>query len=717
MKFINIYIFVLAGLLFWQCTPKVAEVIEVPVEQEAMAKKVEAWRSSAPEAGEARKIEMGEYNVFTMDNGMKVIVVENHKLPRVSYSVSLNSDPIVEGDKAGYISAAGDLMGRGTKSRTKAEIDKSIDQIGASLSTFSTGMFGSSLTKHQHTMLEIYADVLLNPSFPKEEFDKIKTQTLSGLQSSKDDPNTIASNVAGIVNYGVGHPYAEVVTEETVNNIDLASCKKYYSDHFRPNNAYLTIVGDITLAEAKANANKYFGAWKKGKVPTASYDLPARPKKTSVAFAHKEGAVQSVINVTYPVYIAPGSDDELRSSLMNAILGGGVFLGRLMQNLREDKAYTYGARSSISSDKLVGRFNASASVRNEVTDSSIVEFIYEMDRMVNEPVSKEDLQLAKNSMAGSFARSLESPQSLARYARNIVRYNLPEDHYTTYLERLDAITVGQVQETARKYVTADNANIVVVGNQDEIADKLVRFDGDGVIDFYDAFGNKIEVDNSVIPDGITAESIISKFIERSGGKKKLEGLKSLETHYTMNAMGMNLNVDTYKMAPNKVQMKITTGGQVFQEQTFDGVKGYRGGMGSGGVITEGAGFDELKKMAIMFEHLNYLKGDYKLELKGLDKVNGESCYKIAITDPSGQKSTEYYGAQSGYLLRTLAVNAVEGSNPVTMVTDFSDYQQVGGISQPGTVSVSGVGPAPMKMVLKEFKVNEAIDASIFEIKE
>ena len=720
MKFNYIYVFILAGLLCSQCSPKVGEVVQPDVMQKEVVPEIdtEAWRSAAPKAGQARKVEMGEYNVFDMANGMKVIVVENHKLPRVSYSISLNSEPVLEGDKAGYVSTAGDLMGRGTKTRTKNEIDKAIDQIGASLSTFSTGMFGSSLTKHQHTMLEVFSDVLLNPSFPQDEFEKIKTQTLSGLQSAKDDPNSIAGNVAGIVNYGEGHPYSEVVTEETINKIDIGSCKKYYNDHFKPNNAYLTIVGDITLAEAKANAEKYFGSWKKGAVPQATYEVPARPDNTSVAFAHKEGAVQSVINVTYPVDLKPGSDDELKASLMNSILGGGVFLGRLMQNLREDKAFTYGARSSVSSDKLVGRFNAGASVRNEVTDSSIVEFIYEMDRIVNEPVSSKDLQLAKNSMAGSFARSLESPQSLARYARNIVRYNLPEDHYSTYLERLDAISVSEVQNTAKKFITSGNANIVVVGNQDEIASKLTRFDGDGEIDFYDAFGNKLEIDNSVIPSDVTPETIIEKYISRSGGADKFNALKSMEAQYTMNVMGMDMKMNFFRVAPDKGYMSVAAGAQTFQKQIFNGDKAYEMSPAGSKVFASGTDkYDEIKKMSQMFGHLNYLKGDYKLELKGLDKVNGESCYKIAVVDPAGQKTTEYYSAKTGYLMRTLAVSEVPGQDPITVISDFSDYEVIEGFGQPGTITLTGAGPVPMAMKLASFKVNTDIDATLFDIPE
>jgi len=180
-----------------QCTPKVSNELVKPV---VVEEPKETWRATSPDAGPARTIEMGEYNVFDMPNGLKVIVVENHKLPRVSYQLSLNNFPVLEKDQAGYVSIAGDLLGRGTKTRSKAEIDVAIDQVGASMNTSSSGIFGSSLTKHQETLLTVMSDVLLNPTFKKEEFDKLITQYLSGIQSSKDDPNTIAANVAGTVN-------------------------------------------------------------------------------------------------------------------------------------------------------------------------------------------------------------------------------------------------------------------------------------------------------------------------------------------------------------------------------------------------------------------------------------------------------------------------------------------------------------------------------------
>jgi len=712
----NSHIYFLASLVFLsvQCTPKIGEKLEtVP---EVVKDNTEAWRSSAPEAGPARKVQLGEYNVFDMANGLKVIVVENHKLPRVSYQVSLDNFPVIEGDQKGYVDFAGSLLTRGTKTKGKSDIDKAIDQIGASLSSSAGGVFGSSLTKHQQKVLEIMSDVLLNPSFPKEEFEKVKTQTLSGLQSAKDDPNAMASNIAGKVNYGTSHPYGEVQTEETTNRIELKKCKEYYNTYFKPNNAYLTIVGDITLAEAKANAEKYFGSWKNGEVPENKYDQPKRPTDASVSFANKDGAVQSVISVTYPIDLQPGTDEALHASVMNAILGGGVFLGRLMQNLREDKAYTYGARSSVSSDRLVGRFSAGASVRNEVTDSSIVEFLYEMERIATEPVSAKDLQLSKNSMAGSFARSLESPQSLASYARNIVRYNLPDDYYATYLERLDAITVADVQNVAKKYVTKDNANIVVVGSKDDIAEKLLRFDSNGEIDYYDAFGNKLVAAETILPDDITAETVVNKFIDKLGGADKWESINTMEVHYGMEVMGMQATVDIYRKRPGKGAMKMGTDAMVFQEQIFDGKTAFvKQPMGEN-KYTEGPQYDQAKSLATMFQHIEYLTSEYTLELKGVDNAGGESCYKLGIKDSKGNKSTEYYSVKSGLLIKQVSSQEQAPGQVVTLTQEYADYKEIDGIPVAGKITTTGAGPMPFVMELKEAKFNSDIPDEKFIIK-
>lgn len=708
--------FLFIAFLFAQCSPKSGTVMSDTQKADKNAAVDNSWRSQAPEPGQARKIEMGEFSVMTLDNGLTVIVVENHKLPRVSYSLSLKNDPIIEGEKVGLVGMAGDLFGRGTANRTKAEIDAAIDFVGASFSTGGSGMFGSSLTKHQDAVLEIMADVLYNAAFPKDEFDKILKQALSGIEASKTDPNSMAGNVAAVVNYGKDHPYGEVATAESYNNITVEDCRKYINNYFKANNAYLTIVGDINPEQAKEKAMSYFGKWKSGNVPESTYKTPTRPDETRVCIANKDGAVQSVIRVTYPVENQPGNPDILAVNVMNSILGGGIFSGRLMQNLREDKAYTYGARSSLSSDPLIGTFNAFASVRTEVTDSSIVQFLYEMDRMSSEEVSDYDLMLSKNSLAGSFARSLESPQTLANFARNIQRYNLPEDYYETYLERLDAVTIDDVQRVAKKYITPGQSNIVVVGNKDEISEKLLEFDGDGEIEYYDAFGNKLENNNVTLPPDLTAEIVINDYLTAIGGEGKLKNVKTLEMHMAMSLMGQNITIDQYHAGEDKFYMKVGNDQMTLQEMKYDGTTVSSAGMQGAQKVTEGPVFEEAKSQARMFEQLHYLTDAYSLELKGIDNVEGESCYRIVVTNANGQQKTEYYSIKDNLLVRQLQVNDAPGGQQMTVITDYMEYKPVGGIKFPHKIKTVGAMPVPIEMTAESYKVNEPIDDALFMIK-
>ena len=309
-------------------------------------------RSVRPEAGPAPEIKIGESKTFELDNGLKIILVENHKVPRVSFQLFLDNDPVLENEAVGYLSATGDLMRTGTKNRTKQEIDEAIDYLGARLSTNSNGFYGSTMSKFTEDFLKIAADVALNPTFPEEELEKYIKQTKSGLSTQKSDPGAMANNVAKVLRYGKNHPYGEVTTEESVENITREMCLNYYNTYFKPNNAYMVVVGDIKKRQAKKLVTKYFGDWEKGEVPSHQYDQPQPPKGNQIAIANKDGAVQSVIKITYPIDLKPGDKDAIPATVMNEALGGGVFSGRLMQNLREDKGYTYGARSQLSKDDL-----------------------------------------------------------------------------------------------------------------------------------------------------------------------------------------------------------------------------------------------------------------------------------------------------------------------------------------------------------------------------
>jgi zinc protease len=429
-------------------------------------------RSTPPSAGPAPQINIGEYKKFKLPNGLQVFVVEDHKLPMVAYSLTLEIDPVLQGDATGFVSLAGSLMRSGTKNMSKEEIDETIDFIGATLSTSSQGMYARSLKRHSETLLKVMSDVLINPSFPQEELEKSIRQEETVIAAGKNDPSSIAANITTVLRHGNEDPYGEIVTEETLKNITVDKLHSYHQTYFRPNVAYLVIVGDITLKEAKAQAKKYFGKWKKAPVPEHRFSLSPPYEEPKVAIANRDGANQSSIYVTHSLNLTPGHPDAIKANVMNQVLGGGSFSARLFQNLREDKAYTYGAYSNLRTDKRVGNFTASASVRTSVTDSALHEMLFEINRLQKELLTEEDLELVKNMLMGSFSRSLEDPQTIARFALNIERYKLPADYYRTYLEKVAAVTPQDVKEMANKYLYPDNAIILAVGEADKIREVM-----------------------------------------------------------------------------------------------------------------------------------------------------------------------------------------------------------------------------------------------------
>ena len=675
-------------------------------------------RSKRPTAGPAREIKLGKIESFTLPNGLKVFVVENHKLPKVAYSLTLDVDPILEGDMAGYVSATGQLLERGTKNRTKDQLDEEIDFIGATLNASGNGFYAASLKKHEDKLLQIMSDVVMNADFKQDELDKIKKQTISGLVSEKDDPDAIVRNVRSVLLYGKDHPYGEIITEETAEKITLEKCKSYYQTYFKPNVSYMAVVGDITLEEAKKNVEKYFGTWKKGEVPVFKYRTPQAPSETSVAFVHKEGATQSLINITYPLNLKRNNPDVIKSRIMNSILGGGS-TARLFMNLREGHGYTYGAYSGIRPDELVGNFNANAKVRNEVTDSSVYEFMVELNKIVDEKVTEEELQDVKNNMMGTFSIALQNPQTIARFAINIERYHLSADYYETYLKQIEAVTVDDVKAMANKYIKPNNTLVLVVGDK-SVGEGLGQFAASKKVNYYDIYGNDYVEPLKAVPAGVTAKMVIDNSIKAvygtSKGKsldKKLKKIKDLTVKMDMAVQGQTLNMTRYQKFPNKFATEMAMGSTVVQKQTFNGKKGKVSGMQGDKEVT-GTELEELKLNSIMFSDTKYDEMGYQLELLGMEPIEGKDAYKLLITKPDGKKQNEWYDVISGLQVRIMSTREnKETGDSWNMTTTFSDYREVDGIKHAHKIKQIA-GPQTMDIEVTSIEINTKLGDELFE---
>ncbi len=661
-------------------------------------------RSKMPESGPAPEINLDEPQRFELNNGLKVLVVENHKLPRVSIQLTLDNPPILEGDKAGVSSLTGALLGNGSTSIPKDEFNEEVDFLGANISFGSQSAFASSLSKYFPRILELMADAAINPNFTQEEFDKEKDKLITGLKTQEKDVSAIAGRVQTALAYGKGHPYGEFTTEETVNNVNLLDVKQFYQNYFVPANAYLVVIGDVEFEQVKELVTEAFTPWTKASPPSFSYSKPSDAQYTQINFVDVPNAVQSEITVQNLVDLKMKDPDYLPAIVANQILGGGGE-ARLFLNLREDKGYTYGSYSRIGDSKYApSRFRASASVRNMVTDSSVVELLKEIDRIAKEPVSEKELKNTKAKYVGNFVMALERPSTIARYALNIETEDLPKDFYKTYLEKINAITIEDVQAAAQKYFSTDNARIVVAGKGSEVLENLekVSFNGKSIpIKYYDKYANEAEKANyeASIPEGTTVQSVIDKYFEAIGGKDKVAEIQSLKLVYEGSAMGATIKIEEKRTADKYAQTTfmnnapmmgvIAKGDELYMKQGANKM-----------ALPPDLQQDMQNAMGIFPEQKIAANPDARIG--GTEMLDGKEVIKIEVPGKVIQ-ATYYYDMESGLKVKEATVTSMNGQTQ-NQESTLMDYQEFDGIKFPA-MRTSNLGPQTIEAKLLEAVIN------------
>lgn len=668
-------------------------------------------RSTRPAPAEARTPEIGNATSFVLDNGLKVFVVENSKLPRVSMSLIMDAGPMYEGDKAGFMQMTGELMRAGTANKTKAQLDEEVDFMGARLSVSSSSVFASSLSKYTEDMMAIMADVVLNPAFNEEEFAKIKTQMLSGVESSKDDPKSINSQVYNALVYGKENAFGEFITEETVNNASTEDCKNYYNTYWKPNIAYIAIVGDIKAKKAKKMIEKYLGEWQQGEVSKYQMEMPALPEATNVAFVNRDASVQSVVKIGNRIDLKPGSADIAPMSVANQILGGGMN-GRLFSNLREDKAFTYGAYSSYGTSPYVSNFSTSAEVRNEVTDSAVTEFLYEINRIRTENVTERELELAKSALSGSFGRSLENAGTVANFAINIDRYNLPADYYQNYLTRLEAVTIEDVKRVANTYMAYNNLTICITGKGTEVGD-LAQF---GEVTYYDMYANVTEAPMMPAPEGVTAQTVIDNYLAAIGGTEAISKITSMDSKYSVTLEGMPMQLEmriAKDLKKGYYHESMSMNGNAMQKTIVSGSKGSQTVQGQTSAL-EGEELEAKQMEAkIAVDEMNYSTDAYNVELVGMKNLDGTMVYVVDVMNTkSEEKMTSFYAVESGMKIMTMA-SQESPQGAISVVTSFTDYKEYNGVMMPAKMRLA-MGPQVLNMELTDMTVNKSFDKSLLK---
>jgi len=656
-------------------------------------------RNIQPKPGPAPKINLGQPQTFTLPNGLKVLVVENNKLPRASATLTIDNEPLFEGEKAGVSGLLGSLLGSGTTHVSKDDFNEKVDFLGARINYGSESARMSSLSKFFPEVFSLMADGALNPIFSQEEFDKKVAQTVDGIKSGEKSVQTIASRVEDVLAYGRNHPYGEFTTVESIKSLKLQDVKDLYNTYYKPNNAYLVIVGDVKFSEIKALVKQNFENWKTGNLP--EYHMPKvnNVVDTEIDFINMPNASQTQVSVVSTTKLKMINPDYHAVLVANQILGGD-FNSYLNMNLREAHGFTYGARSSLRPNKYVSKFKTSAQVRNAVTDSTVVETFKEINKIRTEMVTAENLKNVKAGYAGKFVMAVEKPETVAKYALNIEKYNLPNDFYETYLEKINAVSIADVQRVSQKYFNKDNARIIITSKGLDVLPALEKLGYK--INYFDKEGNSTTKPKmqKQVGSNITPNTVLDSYFKALGGKDKLETLKTIEQVYEMSMQGMAMTQTMKMQQPNKLNMETSMMGQVAFKIVFDGETGYMEQMGAKMPMPKEQ-IAEMKGKKGLFEELFYDAAN--LSFDGIVPVNGKDAYKMLIT--SNNLTIKYFDVATGLLLKEEKTSKGPDGNEMIIPTSYSEYKEVNGILFPHVISTKAMGQ-DIEMTLKTIEINK-----------
>lgn len=656
---------------------------------------------SQPKPGPAPKVNIGKPKSFELPNGLKVMVVENHKLPHVTMTLSIDNPPFTEGNKKGIDNMTGGLIGNGTSKISKDDFLEEIDFMGAAINFSSSGASANTLSRYFPRVMELMAQGAIDPLFTQSEFDKEIARYIDGLKAEEKSVTSNAQRVENVLVYGAGHPFGEFVTEERLKGLTLKDIQSHYKNYFIPNNAYLVVLGDVKFDEVKKLVEKNFSSWKKGTLPTTKFDNPKNVSKTEINFVDMSNAVQSEISVVSAVNLKMTDKDYFAALVANQILGGD-FNSYLNMNLREAHGWTYGARSSIRGNKHVGKSRAGSSVRNEVTDSAVVETMKELNRIRTEKVTDEALATVKATLIGNFVMDAEKPEMIARQALLTKTQGLPDNFYQNYIQSINAVTADDVLKAAQKYFLADNARILVVGKGSDVLAGLEKLPY--TINYFDRFGNKTaKPEAKKVDANVTVKSVLDKYITAIGGDKT-KSVKSVVMISDGEIQGMKLNIKAISTTDGKTMNEVTMMGQPLSKSVFDGTTGYEVQQGQRSEMDTETIADN-KYYAQPFPELT-LANKPGITLAGIENFNGKDAYVLI----DGKKK-HFYDIASGLKLGETQTIEAQGQSMVQTFV-FDDYKEVSGVKIPHKIIIN----MGMEVVFtaKEMKINEGVTDTDFQ---
>jgi zinc protease len=455
----------------------------------------EMFRSQAPAPLPPRPIIIPAPRETVLANGLTIVVVEDHRLPLVNYRLAFRVGTAFDPPQIpGLTDLLAGLLPEGTESRTSREIAEEVARMGANLSAGANSDYtivaASALSKFNEEILDLMAEVVLQPSFPENEVQLAKQNTKESLRQQRAQPSFLASEMVSRVMFGE-HPYATVApTPESIDRSSREEFVKFHREKLVPNSAVFIVVGDVQYERIVRRLESLFSTWERGADLVTDFPAPPARTRRTAYLVDRRGSAQSNIVIANSGIVRT-SPDYFPMLLMHTVLGANAS-SRLFMNLREEKGYTYGAYTNLDARRTAGTFRATAEVRTPVTGDSLKEFFYELERIRNEVVSEKEIRDAKSYLTGVFPIRLETQEGLTDQLVQIKMLNLPDDYLQHYRDRVQAVTAAEIQRVANKYVKPDEAAVIVVGDGSFVLDQIKPYTGD--IEIYSTSGKRKSLD-------------------------------------------------------------------------------------------------------------------------------------------------------------------------------------------------------------------------------
>lgn len=468
----------------------------------------QTFRSHAPAPLPPRPISIPTPRETTLRNGLTLVVVEDDRLPLVSYRLAFPVGGAFDPpDVPGLTDLLAGLLPEGTQSKTSKEIAEEIARMGASLSAGATSDYtivaASALAQFNDPVLDLIAEVILEPSFPENEVALAKQNTKESLRQQRAQPSFLASEMVSRVMFG-DHPYSVVApTPESIDRCSREDFVKFHRSKLVPNSAVFIVVGNVRYDDVVSRVESLFSTWERGEAVVANFPAPPVRTKRTAYLVDRPGSAQSNIVIANSG-ITRTSPDYFPMMLMHTVLGA-TASSRLFMNLREEKGYTYGAYSNLDARRTAGTFRATAEVRTPVTGDSLKEFFYELERIRSSPVTEKEIADAKSYLTGVFPIRLETQEGLTDQLVQIKMLNLPNDYLDSYRDRIQAVTIEEIQRVAEKYVKPDEAAVIVVGDGAQVMQQIEPYAPD--IEVYNTAGKRKSTEASGPTDPAGAWSI------------------------------------------------------------------------------------------------------------------------------------------------------------------------------------------------------------------